>query len=541
MEMRSDRDRLAPGSDAGSALLVTLLVMALTLTMGVGLLTVGSTDLEISGNFRSRATAYYAADAGIQQSLANLRASGAWILPMVDPTDWSIRSPFPTTVTIDSLVVAVQQDGDGDPLVDFYPFGATQTISAGAFARTIRLPPTIDDSGADPVISFTVRSIGSGGIGEQSTQVVRTDLEVTVDSYSIWDNAIFAGSGQAGNLINGNVALRGSLHVVGNPSFPAAVEFGGAADIRNNYSDAVDHFGATDAAKLPALETAEVNGIAAATLDAVIRLQDGSINLSGSADIGLPNDDTNAFKETVDAVRADGPVGPAGMVHSDEWGPYDADGVDFPTLNDPYYDAQTGVTYGHHRDFLDTRSLTVGLTEISRDIADFSFSDAIGNSITWDRGSALLSITGIVRFAADIRLGTAHGKPDTRGFYYAGTGTLYSTRNVEIDGWVVPQGNYIHEGNLGIIAAHDVLIDRSAHINVMAAIYAQDQIRVTKQTNIAGALVASYFDMGTNVPSVFQVPLLSSNLPPGMPGPDAIAVIKGIRIANWFQEVAGRG
>jgi hypothetical protein len=30
--------------------------------------------------------------------------------------------------------------------------------------------------------------------------------------------------------------------------------------------------------------------------------------------------------------------------------------------------------------------------------------------------------------------------------------------------------------------------------------------------------VAQYFDLGNQIPSVFQTPLLAKNLPPGMPG-----------------------
>ena len=68
----------------------------------------------------------------------------------------------------------------------------------------------------------------------------------------------------------------------------------------------------------------------------------------------------------------------------------------------------------------------------------------------------------------------------------------------------------------------------------MAAIYGEDQVTVAKQTIIAGAIVSNYFDMGSNVPSIYHVPLLPSNLPPGMPGGGEIGVIKGAEIRNWF-------
>jgi hypothetical protein len=35
---------------------------------------------------------------------------------------------------------------------------------------------------------------------------------------------------------------------------------------------------------------------------------------------------------------------------------------------------------------------------------------------------------------------------------------------------------------------------------------------------VAGTFVSNYFDMGTNVPSIFQVPTLADNLPLGMIG-----------------------
>ena len=39
-----------------------------------------------------------------------------------------------------------------------------------------------------------------------------------------------------------------------------------------------------------------------------------------------------------------------------------------------------------------------------------------------------------------------------------------------------------------------------------------------KPIQTAGTLVAQSVDLGGQIPSVFQVPLLAKNLPPGMPG-----------------------
>ncbi len=61
---------------------------------------------------------------------------------------------------------------------------------------------------------------------------------------------------------------------------------------------------------------------------------------------------------------------------------------------------------------------------------------------------------------------------------------------------------------------------------MIGAFYAQGTIRSAKQNQIAGTFVATYYDMGTNVPNIYQVPALKNNLPPGMPGGDPILVIK---------------
>ena len=41
-------------NDAGSAYVVTLLVMSITLALGMALVTAGVTELDISGNYRNR-------------------------------------------------------------------------------------------------------------------------------------------------------------------------------------------------------------------------------------------------------------------------------------------------------------------------------------------------------------------------------------------------------------------------------------------------------------------------------------------------------
>ena len=61
-------------------------------------------------------------------------------------------------------------------------------------------------------------------------------------------------------------------------------------------------------------------------------------------------------------------------------------------------------------------------------------------------------------------------------------------------------------------------VGSAAQLSIMGAFYSEQTIKTEKQTNVVGTFVASYFDMGNQVPSIFQVPTLAGNLPYGMAG-----------------------
>ena len=52
----------------------------------------------------------------------------------------------------------------------------------------------------------------------------------------------------------------------------------------------------------------------------------------------------------------------------------------------------------------------------------------------------------------------------------------------------------------------------------MGAFYAQGRLTSMKQTVVTGTFVSNYFDMGINVPEIYQVPTMADNLPLGMIG-----------------------
>ena len=53
-------------------------------------------------------------------------------------------------------------------------------------------------------------------------------------------------------------------------------------------------------------------------------------------------------------------------------------------------------------------------------------------------------------------------------------------------------------------------------------------IKISKQTNVMGTIVGGYFDMGSQVPNIYQVPSLADNLPYGMIGNYPITTLEQV-------------
>ena len=46
-------------------------------------------------------------------------------------------------------------------------------------------------------------------------------------------------------------------------------------------------------------------------------------------------------------------------------------------------------------------------------------------------------------------------------------------------------------------------------------------------------MVSTDFDLGSNVPRIFQVPKLAGMLPPGMPGAEPMLYVSRAEVVNW--------
>ena len=443
----------------------------------------------------------------------------------------------------------------------------------------------------------------------------RTSVRVLVamKDVSMWNNAIFAGTGMSGKVINGNVEIRGSVHILGEGEYFSDLngngvrddaevfsddngngvwdfgepwvdsngdgvwnsaepyndsnwnglydkpiestelsgEFGGGAHIGNNYFEIPPEI----EAMLPPLPV--ING--RETLQAVFRGRHGLVGLSGSATIGdLLDPDGGLSKGKMDGVFVtDGFSGDLGKlsVFSDNGAsePYDLDHLEFKFpfitgLGAEEYIDENGIAWDTHGLYLDNNSLTVPLNRIDADTVAFDYSDGDGNRFRYTPGGPKDPITGLpnppptmliegiikIEGSFDFTETSAAGKTINE-VRYAGRGTLYVTEDVNVHISLLPAAGLIFptDTSLGMIAVHDINLamgSGDSHLAMVGAFFAQGTIRSAKQNEIAGTFVSNYFDLGSNVPSIYQVPELAKGMPPAMPGDEPFISMK---ILSW--------
>lgn len=333
------------------------------------------------------------------------------------------------------------------------------------------------------------------------------------------------------NDMNGNGAYDPPMTVTSLDS-----SFTGTAFIGNNYS------------QMPlALEQMVpnppyLNGIQ--TLGAEVRDKHGMIGLSGNAMIGTSSIvNGGTMKGTIDGTYVtDGWAGTKGAsaVTSDNGtsNPYDLGGlgIQFPVISGigaQAYTAKDGSNWSTQDSYLTSRSLVCPITTIKSGTTAFSYGpDAYGNSISFSPASgsakAILTVSGVVSFATDLQIGAKDQ------IYYKGNGTLYAP-NVYIDGDFLPTAGQIFPTTtrMGLIAKKNMYLatgNGSSQLSMAGAFYAQGTIKSAKQNQIAGTFVANFYDLGTNVPNIYQVPTLVNNMPPAMPGDKSYYTLK---IKGW--------
>jgi len=289
------------------------------------------------------------------------------------------------------------------------------------------------------------------------------------------------------------------------------------------------------------LPTIDFNGENVATLDAEMRVKHGSVNLSGTAKVGSPNVSGGSplIKETMDGVYVnDGFGGTAGTgnVYADNGTSegYDLpDGViKFPSLND------TSNGYSDHRAYLAANALIIsGDLELKPGVAYTSSYSAKGSLSVDANGN--VTISGIVLVTGNVNLSAGAGGRKNDPLVYDGRGTLVAGANMNINTHVLSKDAFPTNDVMGFISYHDMNIGIGAgasQLDLMGAFYAQQNITNQKQNHLAGAMVSNFFSV-TNVPSIYQVPALVDNLPPGMPGGNTYTVYVWRALASTWHDI----
>ncbi|MBW7866556.1 MAG: hypothetical protein H3C30_19355 [Candidatus Hydrogenedentes bacterium] len=135
-----------------------------------------------------------------------------------------------------------------------------------------------------------------------------------------------------------------------------------------------------------------------------------------------------------------------------------------------------------------------------------------------------MKINGQIRINGSLEF---TGKGNDTTINYSGRGAILATGDVTIDTSLLTCNNgnpantalsFPANNCIGIMTKSNMTVGSNAQLDIMGAFYAQGTISTSKQTNVMGTFVANYFDMGTNVPRIYQVPVLGGLIPFGMIG-----------------------
>ncbi|MHB9035192.1 MAG: hypothetical protein ACYC64_00895 [Armatimonadota bacterium] len=553
-------------SRRGSGMIFGFLALSVVFTFAVSFLSVTSSSLLSAKRDALRTRAMSCAEAGIDRAISflmeggpNGEESGAWRTthPSSSPDNHTSDTWYTETLEDGGSFKVCARDGSG--------------ITSGKIVLT---------------------SVGTVTIGNASqSKTIKVVVNVKRENVCVWNNAIFGGVGQAGKSINGNVAIRGSVHLLGDgeaftdldsdsrwdsgesytdsnhngqydlgetytdtdgdghrdglepynddngngtrdPALTVtdmASEISGNANIGNNYSGMpVDLRN-----RVPVLPQEPFGGETVDTLEAKLRVKHGRVNISGSATVGEPDSSGNTMKETVNGTYvSDGFGGNAGetSVYSDNGYAhgYDlGDGAVSLPIIDRGSYTKDGVTYSTYLEYLHSNGTVY--------TGDLSITKGVATTISGPNGSLSIdaagnmTISGIVYVTGNISFG-----PSKSTITYAGSGSLVSPHSAYIHCNLLPRTNFPISDLLGLCCGDKVELATGggdAQLTMAIAMYAQHQIISNRQNEVAGTMVTSFFSM-SQVPKLYQVPELANHLPAGMPGADPIW-ISSVSIESW--------
>jgi len=444
-------------NNKGSVLLATYLLTTSLLILGAAFLMIGAAENRRSATQQKVTQAFYIAEAGIEQVL------------------YELRQEFVERDKLWSNGVTIGGNPYGPDTVNFYDVYTDQIYPGTNYTHAYSLNPTnnhysvklLNVSGEEDI---WVRSTGEvDGI----TQTIQMYIKMV--NVSLWNNAIFAGAGASGQMINGNVDIRGSVYILGTglADGDTAISMGGTAElVGNNY----EGMPADLEGKIPALPTTILTGETnpSETLNAELRVKKGTVSLSGAATVGEqtrdPQDIDDGIKESVDgSYVTDGFEGTAGAsnVYSDNLTAqaYDlGDEVVFPSLSNvsPSDPAMTRQEYFEDQTTAHNNPNSVNLeTELSNltSTSDFAYYHDANGDGTFDIVNEDLNGNSVLDAGEDF---DGDGILDTveEGISMDGNGNMVVLGQIYVSGPLTIGGsNPINYRGIGtILAENDVTI-----------------------------------------------------------------------------------
>src|SRR4030067_384483 len=177
-------------STSGTALVVTLLMLVMLSFIGIAAISTSVRDMDIAKNTTDRTKAFYVAESGLEAAYAVLKS-------------------YPNIFGNDTLL--------------------------GLMAPYTSLPNgscSITLTGTVPYKTAT--SVGADSDGQAAVQV---QFKRRHSALNIWNNVMFAGSGQRGKAISGNVAYHGPIHILGEGENFTDQNGNGAWDNADQFTD----------------------------------------------------------------------------------------------------------------------------------------------------------------------------------------------------------------------------------------------------------------------------------------------------------------
>jgi len=563
--------------ESGAALIAALFLITIMTTIGMLVLNTTSVEIEMAANQKSAAQVFYAARAGLERGLRimvkdmeeDTSAGGPWGNLNFPASAGSVAASYvsgSTTFDPDVRSLEMYRDASSVAGVRKLSFANGGTTLGNSTYEIYMYSPNNNE------VYMLAYASGPNG-------AAALEYHLDTEDNSPYNNAVFSGTGINGK-VTGNVNISGSIYSLGK------MYFQGNVSLTNNYTD-----GGIDSVLEAILPTNT-------DLDSKIRVKGADLNLKGSAQIG-----TSSVNGAVSDIQVDGNFSSSKPYYSDNVGsevpnipmPSMLDGLEaeFPGVStDPAYSGisnevdramtiykdlirgvngfaagntyAAAVTVGNITskgvvvddnwiagcepakldcDDDDDDDAEPGEIQIDSCTPDFQCVDSLGNGITYNSSTNVVTFVGMVYVEEEFEIETDATFTSKGAFIDDGFGNpvapanqdeqaalVISQEEIEVEANFVPDnGAYLKGGadtnSIGFIAGEEIELEGKPGDLIAGMFFTPGEFEMEHQIQIAGTLIAGQFEF-EQVPDVFQVPSLASYLPKYMPGTQSVVTFK---------------